>query len=359
MKRPHRARRTAHDSRGTPPGSVTVLDTNTPTPIHVMTYHRGDVKEYRLEISPGERLPEFPPEPEGGIRWINVTGVHDGMLLQEIGRRYGMHPLMVEDVQHTEQRPTFREADNALFAVLRMISWRTASAELDNEQVSLFCSGATVFSVQERPGDVFEGIRERVRAGRGRVRTAGADYLFYVLLDALIDALFDAVDRLQVQVEDVEERIVSEPSAAPVSEIQRLRGDTVAIRRTLWPMREMLQRAARGNYHLFSETTLPFLSDGYEHVLSLIDLIDSQHDRVTGLFQLHAAMIGTSTNEVMRVLTIIATIFIPLTFVAGIYGMNFAAMPELEWTYGYPVVLGAMGLIAMSMIFYFKRRKWF
>lgn len=359
MKRSKRNRAASpHDARGTPPGSVAVLDPDAPTQIHVLTYAAGGVKEYRLEITPGDRLPEFPPEPPGGVRWINITGVHDGVLLQDIGRRYGMHPLMVEDVQHTEQRPKFVEAEEGLFAVIRMITWPNETARLDNEQVGMFAVGATVLSFQERAGDVFEEIRDRIRTGRGRVRSAGADYLVYVLLDALIDGLFEAADALQMQVEDMEEHLLSEPKAVDVSRVHRLRGDTVALRRSLWPMREMLQRAARGDYDLFGEATLPFLSDGYDHVLTLIDLIDSQADRVSGLFQLHAAVIGSSTNEVMRVLTIIATIFIPLTFVAGIYGMNFAAMPELSWRYGYPVVLGLMVVIALGMVLYFKRRKW-
>jgi magnesium transporter len=350
-----RARRRAF---GTPPGSVAVMDSEKSTPIQVTTYNRDTVSVEHFEIAPGGEVPIFPPEPEDGVRWINVTGVHDGRLLETLGTRHGIHMLLVEDIQLTDQRPKFQADDALLFAIVRMISWQEESGQLDNEQVSLFAGGRTVISFQEKPGDVFESIRERIATGRGRVRTAGADYLFYILIDALVDSLFITVDELQGQVEDVEERIIEQATGAPLSTVHRIRSDVVSIRRSVWPLREMLQRASRGDYPPFAETTRPFLSDGYDHVLALIDLIDTQMDRVSGLFQLHAAMVGTSTNEITRVLTIIATIFIPLTFVAGIYGMNFATMPELAWRYGYPAVLGVMAIIAVGMVLYFKRRRW-
>ena len=350
--------RSRRDSLGMPPGSVTTTDAERPTSIEVMLYGPEDFEERRMEIMPGARLSEVPAEPADGVRWINVIGVHDGKLLQELGNMQGMHPLLVEDVQQTDQRPKIAPGPDTLFSVVRMISWKEDSGRLDDEQVSVFSSGATVVSFQQRPGDVFEGIRERIRAGTGRVRKRGADYLFYVLLDALIDSLFATVDQLQMQIEDLEEQILARPVEAPLSDIHRIRGEVIAMRRSIWPMREMLQRASRGDFPFFTETTLPFLGDAYDHALSLVDLIDSQMDRVTGLFQLHAAMVGTSTNEVMRVLTIIATIFIPLTFVVGIYGMNFAFMPELQWRYGYPAVLSVIVAIAVGMIVFFKRRRW-
>lgn len=344
---------------GTPPGSVTTTDRTRPTAIHVITYDAEHVEENVFEVAPGASLPELPPEPDRGVRWINVTGVHDGPLLQKLGGGQGMHPLLVEDVQHAEQRPKLEASSVGLFAVVRMISWRSGEDRLDNEQVSLFSGGRTLLSFQEKVGDVFEGIRQRIRTGSGRVRTNGVDYLFYVLTDAIIDSLFVTVDSLQEQVEDLEEHIASRPAEAPLSEIHRIRGEVVSMRRSIWPLREMLQRASRGEYELFGSTTLPFLADALDNVLGLVDLIDSQMDRVTGLFQLHAAMVGTSTNEITRVLTIIATIFIPLTFVVGIYGMNFAFMPELGWRYGYPAVLALLLAIAGGMVLFFKRRNWF
>jgi magnesium transporter len=353
-----RKSRSRRESLGMPPGSVTTTDAERPTSIEVMVYGADDFEEHPIEILPGARLSELPAEPADGVRWINVTGVHDGKLLQELGNRHGMHPLLIEDVQQPDQRPKIAPGPDTLFSVVRMISWHEETGRLDDEQVSLFSSGATVISFQQRPGDVFEEIRERIRAGTGRVRKKGADYLFYVLLDALIDSLFVTVDQLQVQIEDLEEGILESPVEAPLSEIHRIRSEVIAMRRSIWPMREMLQRASRGDFSFFAETTVPFLGDAYDHALSLVDLIDSQMDRVTGLFQLHAAMVGRSTNEVMRVLTIIATIFIPLTFVVGIYGMNFAHMPELQWRFGYPAVLALVVAIAIGMVAFFKRRRW-
>jgi magnesium transporter len=287
-----------------------------------------------------------------------VLGVHDGALLRELGGRYGMHTLMLEDIQHTDQRPKFQEAEDSFFAVLRMISWRENTG-LDVEQVALHATGRTVISFQERPGDVFDGIRERIRTGRGRVRRSTADYLFYAILDAVIDTAFLVVDEIQEQVEDLENRILGAAQEAALSHVHHLRGEVIAVRRALRPLREMLQLASRGDYAYFTEPTHPFLADGYDHILALLDSVDAEMDRVTGLFQLHASMVGASTNEVMRVLTIIATIFIPLTFIAGIYGMNFAVMPELAWRYGYPAILAVMFLVGAGMVVYFRRRKWF
>lgn len=358
-------RRLRRDTVGTPPGSLVPSQTDTPTHIHVITFsaETSSVEEDHFDIVPGDGPPDILTQSFDGVRWINIVGVHDGELLREIGGTYGIHHLLLEDIQHTDQRPKFDERGDAFFGVLRMISWQQMdganSGRLDIEQVSLYSAGNYVISFQERPGDVFEGIRDRIRTGRGRVRRSGSDYLFYAIIDAVIDTAFIVVDEIQEQIEAIEDRIIADPHVAPLSVVHLLRGEVVAIRRALRPLREMLQNASKGNFTYFSETTYPFLSDGYDHILALIDSADAQMDRVTGLFQLHGSMVGTSTNEVMRTLTIIATIFIPLTFIVGIYGMNFATMPELGWRYGYPTVLGAMVVVAIGMIVYFKRRRWF
>jgi magnesium transporter len=351
----------------------------------------GKVSESHIDVAPGGAVPESVFEHGEGIRWINIVGVHDGDLLREIGRSFGMHSLLLEDIQQTDQRPKFQEGsgrpdtgnngiqrgdrDNggdddgrSFFGVLRMISWHDGhgaageddgGSHLDVEQVSLYSVGNTVLSFQERPGDVFEGVRDRIRTGRGRIRRSGADYLYYAILDAIIDTSFLVVDEIQEQIEDIEDRIIATPQDAPLSMVHTLRGEVIAVRRALRPLREMLQSAAKGDYAFFSESTYPFLSDGYDHILSLLDGADALMDRVTGLFQLHASMVSTSTNEVMRVLTIIATVFIPLTFIVGIYGMNFSHMPELAWRYGYPAVIGVMVVVAAVMVAYFKRQRWF
>jgi len=396
-------RRLRRDTLGTPPGSLAPALSDTPTHIHVITFNgeSGRVSESHVDVAPGGTVPEIVSVPVAGIRWINVVGVHDGDLLREIGGSFGMHSLLLEDIQQTDQRPKFQESvihrentgsaagdvtlsgdgesrtdgqprtggdEVSFFGVLRMVSWHNGDgtgaqgaeeARLDVEQVSLYSVGNTVLSFQERPGDVFEGIRERIRTGRGRIRRSGADYLYYAMLDAIIDTSFLVVDEIQEQIEDIEDRIIATPQDAPLSMVHNLRGEVIAVRRALRPLREMLQSAAKGDYPFFSESTHPFLADGYDHILALLDGADALMDRVTGLFQLHASMVGTSTNEVMRVLTIIATVFIPLTFIVGIYGMNFANMPELAWRYGYPTVVGVMVVVAGVMVAYFKRQRWF
>lgn len=344
---------------GTPPGSLTTSETAEPSLIHVMTYGPTSVEERTIEVDPGRELPDLPAEAQSGVRWINITRVQDGDLLRALGGRLGMHPLMLEDIQQVDQRPKLQNGEASIFGVVRMITWDDETERLENEQVALFSSGRTVVSFQERPGDVFDGIRERIRSGGGRVRSSGVDYLFYVLIDAIVDSLSVPVDHLQAGIEDIEEQIIRAPTDVALSRIHELRGEVVSIRRLLWPLREMLRQATAGDFPFFNDHTLPFLADSQDHVLSLMDLVDPQIDRVTGLFQLHAAMLGTSTNEIMRVLTIIATIFIPLTFLVGIYGMNFSVMPELQWRYGYPTLVGVMVLVAVGMVVYFKRKRWF
>lgn len=351
--------RVRRESLGQPPGSLSTEASAEPVSIHVITYDRERVEESHVEVAPGAPFPELPPEPEGGVRWVNVTGVQDGNFLRELGRRFSVHPLTLEDVQHTDQRPKLQDSGSSLFLVIRMISWNGERRTLETEQVSIFAAGRTVISFQERPGDVFEGLRERIRSGKGRVRRSPADYLVYVILDAVVDSTFLAVDELQALVEELEAEIIDDPSEDLLSQVHRLRGEVITMRRGVWPLREMLQLPSKGQNEFFNVETLPFLQDTYDHVLSLIDTIDGQRDRVTGLFQLHSSITGASTNQVMRTLTIIATIFIPLTFVAGIYGMNFAHMPELHWRYGYPTLLGIMMVIALGMVYYFRKRRWF
>ncbi|MFP4426439.1 MAG: magnesium/cobalt transporter CorA [Spirochaetaceae bacterium] len=347
------------ESLGQPPGSLSTEASAEPSGIHVITYNAERIEETHTQVGPGSAFPELPPEPENGVRWVNVTGVQDGSFLQELGRRFSVHPLILEDVQHVDQRPKLQDIGSSLFLVLRMISWNGSQSALESEQVSIFSSGRTVISFQERPGDVFEGLRERLRAGKGRIRRSPADYLVYAILDAVVDSTFLAVDELQALVEELEAEIIDHPSEELLSRVHALRGEVITLRRAVWPLREMLQLPSKGQNEFFNVETLPFLQDTYDHVLSLIDTIDSQRDRVTGLFQLHGSIVGASTNEVMRTLTIIATIFIPLTFVAGIYGMNFTHMPELQWRYGYPALLGVMVLIAGGMVCYFRKRRWF
>jgi magnesium transporter len=351
--------RIRRQSVGQPPGSLTNEASAEPSRIHVITYNQSGVEETNVEVAADGSFPELPAEPEEGVRWVNVVGVQNGSFLQELGRRFSVHPLMLEDVQHTDQRPKLQDGGSTLFLVIRMISWNGEEGSLETEQVSMFSSGRTVISFQERQGDVLEGLRERIRRGKGRVRRSPADYLVYAILDAVVDSSFLAADELQASVEELEADIIHEPGEELLSRVHKLRGEVITLRRAIWPLREMLQLPSKGQNEFFNVETLPFLQDTYDHVLSLIDTIDSQRDRVTGLFQLHSSMVGASTNEIMRTLTIIATIFIPLTFVAGIYGMNFVHMPELQWRYGYPTLLGVMLVIAGGMIYYFRKRRWF
>ena len=295
----------------------------------------------------------------GPVVWLNVTGVHDGDLLQRIGRLVDIHPLLLEDVQNTGHRPKIQEIDGALFSTLKMVRHDASADAIDVEQVSIFMRGTVVITFQERPGDVFEELRDRIRSARGRIVAHGADYLLYALHDAVIDAAFPVVENLQERIETLEQRIVRGMREDNVAErIQHLREQVSLMRRCFWPLREVLHLATRGEVAAVGPSLVPFWQDAAEHVATVVEAIDSQRDQTTALWPLHAAVLGTAMNQIMKTLTIIATIFIPLTFVVGVYGMNFHRMPELEWSFGYPLVMGGMTAIALGMVWWFRRKGW-
>ena len=331
-----------------PPGTVETYAAAGPSALRVLTYTATAAEEHVLSVEVGADAPELPEISPAGIRWITVTGVHDGALLRALGDLFGIHPLYLEDVQHTDQRPKIDAGDDHLFLVFR----------LGDQQVSVFASGRTVLLFLEHPSQHFNEVADRVRSGRGRIRAAGPDYLCYALLDAVVDSSLASMDAVQSRMEDLEEAIMDDPSGRSLAELHTLRSTVVAARRAVWPLREAVQSLLKAPPTYLGPETIPFLRDALDHVLALIDTVDSLSERARSMVQLHAAMVGAATNETMRVLTIIATIFIPLTFVAGIYGMNFQRMPELAWPWGYPTVVGVMFFIALGMVVFFKRRRW-
>jgi magnesium transporter len=292
------------------------------------------------------------------VSWINIDGVHDVELIEKLGKGFELHPLILEDILSTGQRPKFEDYEKYIFIVLKMLSYDDESQSVKVEQVGLILGPNYVISFQERIGDVFEHVRDRIRNAKGRIRKMGADYLAYVLLDAIVDNYFGILERFGEKIESLEDELVESPTEKTLQQIHSLKREMIALRKSVWPLRELISGLQRSESDLIKESTGIYLRDVYDHTIQIIDTIESHRDMVSGMLDIYLSSLSNKMNAVMKVLTIIATLFIPLTFVAGIYGMNFKYMPELEWRWAYPVVWLIMIAVAAVMLFYFRKKKW-
>jgi magnesium transporter len=342
---------------GLPPGTpVFIGDKKIETAkVSILDYDETQVQERELKtISECVPFKETPT-----VTWINVDGVHDVGFIQELGEIFGLHPLIIEDIVNTQQRPKMEESGNYVYVVLKMLYLDNEKKETQVEQVSVVFGKNFVISFQEREGDIFESIRERIRNGKGRVRKMGADYLAYALIDAVVDHYFIILENDGEKIEVLEDKVVSNPESATLQEIHRLKREMIFLRRSVWPLRELVNSMERIESPLIQKTTRIYLRDVYDHTIQVIDTLETYRDMLSGMHDTYLSSISNRMNEVMKVLTIIATIFIPLTFIAGIYGMNFEFMPELKWRWAYFGVWGVILVIALVMVAYFKRKKWF
>lgn len=341
---------------GLPPGTPVYVGRERQGPVRLtlIDYDADQIEERELEDVDGcASLKDTPT-----VTWINVDGLQDVDCLQRLGDCFGLHPLLLEDVANTRQRPKLEEYPGYLYVVLKMFTAHDGEQLPTAEQLSLVLGPGFVISFQERAGDVFEGIRDRIRNGKGRIRQMGADYLLYALIDAIVDGYFVTCEELGEQIEEIESDLLHEPESSSVGRVHRLKRQVIFLRRSIWPLREVISGLMRGESPLISETTNVYLRDVYDHTIQVMDTVESARDVLGGLLDLYLSSLSNRMNEVMKVLTIIATIFIPLTFIAGIYGMNFEYMPELGWKWGYPVVLFIMAAIAVGMLVYFRRKEW-
>lgn len=295
------------------------------------------------------------------VTWVNVDGLADLDVIRQFGNMFGLHNLALEDVVNLHQRPKTEEYDDNIFIVTKMGSIDTPSAP---EQVSMFLGKNYVLTFQERPGDAFEPVRARLRGRRGKIREAGADYLTYALLDAAIDGYFPVLEHYGDLVEDAENAVLLNPGIDLMTHLHTLRRDLFNVRRTIWPQRDMINALIRDSSPLISESTHVYLRDCYDHTVQLLDLTETYREITAGLFELYLSSVSTKMNEVMKFLTLIATVFIPLGFIAGLYGMNFDPkaspwnMPELGWAWGYPFALGLMSAVGLGLVYFFYRRGW-
>ena len=293
----------------------------------------------------------------GRVNWLNISGLHNLDLIRTVGEHFNLHPLTLEDIVSTGQRPKVEFFDSYVFIVLRMLSIGEEGI-VRNEQVSLVLTENVVLSFQERQGDVFDPIRTRIEGNKGRICKLGPDYLAYTLLDAVVDSYFLILEEMSERLEDLEEVLIEDAAPDTLRDINVYKREMLFLRKAVWPLREVLGLLMREDSPLISTHTLTYLRDVYEHTVQVIDTVETFRDILTGMLDVYLSSVSNRMNEVMKVLTIIATIFIPLTFIAGVYGMNFAYMPELRWRWGYPAVWLLMLAVALSLILYFRRKKW-
>jgi magnesium transporter len=290
------------------------------------------------------------------VKWINVDGIHDVSLVEKIGKHFNIHPLTLEDVVNTNQRPKFEDYDNYVVSIMKMIYYDT---ELHSEQLSVILLEGIVISFQEvHGGDAFDLIRNRIRLGKGRIRKMAADYLAYALLDAVVDCYFTILEKIGDRIELLEEELISDPTKETMQQLHYMKREMIFVRKAVWPMRELINNLERSETELIKQTTDIYLRDVHDHTVRVIDTVETYRDLLSGMMDIYLSSVSNRMNEVMKVLTIITTIFVPVTFIAGVYGMNFEYMPELHSHWAYGIVWLVMIGIIISLLMYFRKKKW-
>ncbi len=341
---------------GLPPGSLVHLGDHREHTVNIYAL------DYNLEVCREfdqvklDQLAQFTDK--STVTWINVDGVHDIDTVEVLGRQFKLHPLVLEDIVNTHHRPKVEEFDNSLFFTFKMLSINAEEQEIESEQVSIILAQGYVISFQEIPGDVFDPVRNRIKAGKGRIRKRGSDYLVYALVDTVVDSYFAVIDRLEYWITDLETRVEKTPTSELFSEIQDRKNQLIALRQAIIPLKDAVGYLVKGESDLIDERIHRYLNDVYDHIIHISDAIELQREILGGIRETYNTGISNQLNQVMKVLTIIATIFIPLTFIAGIYGMNFQFMPELAWKWAYPAIWGIMLALAFGMLVFFRRKKW-
>ncbi len=324
------------------------------TSLRVVTYNATEVRTW----PPRDSAEGIFPSIGQGVTWINVDGLHQVDVITTLGREFNLSALVLEDILNTDHRPKLEIHDDFLFIVVKMLVPEPARDSFRVEQFSLILGDAFLLSFQESEEDVFDAIRQRITTGKGRIRQSGPDYLAYALLDAVVDNYFLVLETISTELERLEEALLSAPGPSDLHRFHRLRREAILLRRIIWPVREALAGLIRDDSALIKPETRVFLRDVHDHAVQAMDIVESLRDLASSLLELHLSRNSQRMNETIKVLTLIATIFIPLTFIAGVYGMNFDFMPELHWPWGYPLILLFMLGVAVAMLLYFKRRHW-
>lgn len=343
---------------GFPPGTpIFIGDRKTDkTTIYVLDYDAKVIREH-----PANSVNCLPYKDDPTVTWVDVDGLHDVKILQNLGHGFQLHPLIVEDILNTGQRPKIEDQGDYIYIVLRMLRYNDNTNKVESEQFSIVLAKNFVITFQEGSIDIFDPIRAQIRANKGRIREFGTDYLVYSLIDSVVDNYFLILEKTGDRIETLEKELVANPNPKTLSQIHHMKREMILLRKSVWPLREVINSMIHmeaNKTSLIKPATKIFLRDIYDHTIEIIETVETLRDILSGMLDIYLSSISHKLNEVMKVLTIIATIFIPLTFIAGVYGMNFKFMPELENTFGYPAVLILMCLVAGTMLLYFKRKKW-
>jgi len=345
-----------YKNKGLSPGTVVYIGEEKTAEVKISVI---DYNENEFVKREGVKAKDcFPFKEKDSITWINVDGVHNTGVIEKIGEIFGLHPLVMEDIGNTTQRPKVEDFEDYIFVVLKMLYLDDKGEEIEVEQVSLVLGKNFVISFQEKEGDVFDSVRERIEKGKGRIRKMGSDYLLYSLIDSVVDNYFSVLETMGDKIEELEEDIVERTAPESLHNIHKVKKEMISLRRSVWPLREVINSLTREKTALVSGNVIIYFRDVYDHTIQVIETVETFRDMLSGLHDTYLSSISNKMNEIMKVLTMFASIFIPLTFIAGVYGMNFSFMPELNWRWGYFSVWGVIIILGVSMLFYFKRKKW-
>ena len=342
---------------GLPPGSLVFTGTQKmeTAEISVIQYSAGSFSEKKFQ-DPDALLSSI--SAFEGVNWINVDGLHDEALIEKLCTHLGVHRLSMEDILSVGQRTKLEEYADYIHIVLRMFDVDTTDETIDGEQLSFILRNDTLLTFQEKKGDVFDGIRNRIREDKGIIRKKGADYLLYTLLDTVVDQYFLTLENFSEKIEELEFALLENPTKETLNSVYELRRESLSLRRCVYPLREMINRFEKLEEPIINKETKIYIRDLYDHSIQIIETVEVFREMVIGLLELYMNSVSNKLNEIMKVLTIMSSIFIPLTFVVGVYGMNFDNMPILHYKYGYYAVWLIMALLVVFMVIYFKRKKW-
>ena len=341
---------------GLPPGTPIYTGEKKEEEVRISIIDYSEDQFQEMEIDTIEDC--FPFKESPSVTWINIDGIHRVDLIERIGSHFDLHPLVLEDIVNPHQRPKMEDFGEYIYLVFKMLQYDEQENSIKIEQVSIILGKNFVLSFQEMRGDIFEPIRERIRGGKGRIRRMQSDYLAYALMDTVVDNYYTILENLGDRIEEIEGKVVTEAKPETLQEIHRMKRDMIFLRRSVWPLREVIDGLERDEMPLIHKATQKFFRDVYDHTIQVIDTVETFRDMLSGMHDTYLSSISNRMNEIMKVLTIIATIFIPLTFIAGIYGMNFEFMPELKWRFAYFIVWGIIVLVAVIMVIFFKRKRW-
>jgi magnesium transporter len=351
------------EKTGLPPGTLVYVGKERTKKINISVLDYNDKEYNEIKVKKVEDCLSYADK--STVTWINVDGIYNTSIIEKIGEYFKLHPLLQEDIVNTNQRPKMDDYDDYIFIVLKMLDFDDKTKQITSEQVSLILGPDYVISFQEEPEDVFDIVRDRIRHAKGRIRKMGADYLAYALIDAVVDNYFSILEKYGERIHNLEETLIDNPEPEALLKIKLMKREMITLRKSVWPLRELVNNIEKTESKLIDKSTDLFFRDVYDHTIQVIDSVETYRDSLSGMVDLYMSSISNKMNQVMQVLTIIATIFIPLTFIAGIYGMNFDpnaspfSMPELGWYWGYVSVWILMFIITIVMLIYFKKKKWF